>query len=115
MCGLKKYLFVYVAIFFIVSCSENNSHETALINAEENVKDIHEVETNLPGGQGEELIKTHCLTCHSLRYIQMQPAFPRKTWEKIVGKMIKSFGAPIPDSSAKEIVNYLVAVKGKTE
>ena len=43
----------------------------------------------------------------------MQPPFPRKTWEKIVDKMVKNFGAPIPDSSAKAIVDYLVATKGK--
>lgn len=62
--------------------------------------------------EGEELVKMHCMTCHSLKYIEMQPAFPRKTWEKITGKMIKNFGAPIPDSAAKKIVDYLVSVKG---
>ena len=62
--------------------------------------------------EGEELFRTHCITCHSLRYIDMQPAFPRKTWEKITDKMIKSFGAPITDSSAVKIVDYLMSVKG---
>src|SRR5689334_14341192 len=62
--------------------------------------------------EGEELFKANCITCHTLRYIEMQPDFPRKTWEKITDKMIKNFGAPIPDSSAKKIVDYLVEIKG---
>jgi uncharacterized protein (DUF697 family) len=43
----------------------------------------------------------------------MQPDFPHKTWETIVHKMKKNFGAPMSDSAAIKIVNYLVAVKGK--
>ena len=54
----------------------------------------------------------HCMTCHTLGYIDMQPVFPRKTWEKITEKMIKSYGAPIPDSAVAGIVDYLVSVKG---
>jgi len=65
--------------------------------------------------KGEELFRTHCITCHTLRYIDMQPKFHRKTWEKITDKMIKSFGAPISDSSAVLIVDYLMAVKGIKE
>ena len=65
--------------------------------------------------KGEELFRTHCITCHTLRYIDMQPDFPRKTWEKITDKMIKSFGAPIPDSAAVKIVDYLMFIKGSEE
>jgi hypothetical protein len=65
--------------------------------------------------EGEELFKMHCITCHSLRYIEMQPAFTRKTWEKITDKMIRNFGAPVPDSSAKKIVDFLVTLKGGNE
>ena len=78
-------------------------------------KDIYEVEVRLPSAPGETELRKHCITCHSYRYIEMQPAFPEKTWTKIVDKMVHTFGAPIPDSSVKNIVNYLVAIKGKTE
>ena len=43
----------------------------------------------------------------------MQPNFTRKTWQKEVDKMIKTFGAPITDSAAVKIVDYLAAIKGK--
>jgi hypothetical protein len=61
---------------------------------------------------GAKEFEAGCITCHSLRYIEMQPPFPRKSWEKIVDKMVKNFGAPISDSTAKVIVDYLVEVKG---
>jgi cytochrome c5 len=111
----KNILAIYLFVLFVASCTENKNAELPASNpiANSTVKDIHEVETYIDVAKGEETFKASCLTCHSLRYIQMQPAFPQATWEKIVNKMIKSFGAPIPDSSAKVIVNYLMAVKGK--
>jgi hypothetical protein len=64
---------------------------------------------------GDELLTRNCITCHSKKYIDMQPSFTRKTWEKIVSKMIKNFGAPVSDSSAKLIVDYLVQTKGVSD
>src|SRR5437868_14645333 len=115
MLNLKNIIIIFSCIVFVASCTENKNAEqlSAGTVAESTAKDIHEVEANIGTAPGEEIFKTSCLTCHSLRYIQMQPSFPRKTWEKIVGKMIKNFGAPIPDSSAAAIVDYLMEVKGK--
>jgi hypothetical protein len=77
------------------------------------VQDLNSVEVHMPEAPGSDYFRANCMTCHSLRYIEMQPSFPRKTWEKITGKMVKSFGAPIPDTTMKHIVDYLVEVKGK--
>lgn len=103
-------VFIGIAVSCFLSCIE--SKEKGL---EAEVKDISSVEVQLPDSIGAGLLKASCITCHSLRYIEMQPPFPRKTWEKIVDKMRKSFGAPLTDSSATVIVNYLVAIKGKKE
>jgi mono/diheme cytochrome c family protein len=112
---LRNILFTCFFILFIASCSENKNTEPTAANpiANSTSKDIHDVEAYIGHGEGEEVFKANCITCHSLRYIQMQPSFPRKTWEKIVDKMIKNFGAPIADSSAHQIVSYLATVKGK--
>lgn len=112
---MKNLLAITYLLFFLTACGINDQNETVDVNAEfaATVKDIHDVETHIGSAPGEEEFRTNCLTCHSLRYIHMQPAFPRKTWEKTVDKMIKNFGAPIPDSTAKIIVDYLMAVKGK--
>ena len=103
---LKKFVFIYLFIPFIVSCAGNQRTDPQS-DKPASYKEL------FSHGRGEEEFKTRCITCHSLRYIEMQPAFPRKTWEKIVDKMVKNFGAPIPDSSVKVIVDYLVSVKGK--
>jgi len=67
----------------------------------------------LPDSAGADLCRANCAVCHSLRYIQMQPDFPVKTWEKIVDKMRHTYGASISDSTAKIIVAYLGKIKGK--
>jgi hypothetical protein len=75
--------------------------------------DITDVVVALPYAKGAEQVERSCVPCHSLRYIEMQPHMTRKSWEKIVTKMIKNFGAPVRDSiAATEIVDYLVAIRG---
>jgi hypothetical protein len=61
--------------------------------------------------EGEGLAETQsfCAMCHSTRYITMQPPLPAATWEAEVNKMIKTYGAPIPEASAKKITSYLQA------
>jgi hypothetical protein len=39
----------------------------------------------------------------------MQPPLPGTTWEAEVSKMIKTYGAPIPEATAKKITAYLQA------
>jgi hypothetical protein len=56
-----------------------------------------------------------CLTCHSPKYVSMQPKFPRKVWEAEVKKMIKVFGAPIQEAQITPIVEYLTVIRGAEE
>lgn len=91
------------------ACREKSEFENE--NEAESIS-ITGYKTIMPHAAGYEAFESNCITCHSLRYIQMQPDFPQKKWETIVDKMVKSFGAPIPDSTAKRIVAYLTEVKG---
>lgn len=61
----------------------------------------------LEPGEGRELVEAYCNTCHSLRYITMQPPLPAATWEAEVNKMIKTFGMPIPEDATPQIIKYL--------
>jgi hypothetical protein len=61
----------------------------------------------LADGEGRELVQSFCGICHSTTYITMQPPLPNATWEVVVNKMIGTFGAPIPASSAQAILAYL--------
>jgi hypothetical protein len=47
--------------------------------------------------------------CHSVDYIITQPRGPQFKKEAEVTKMIKVYGAPIDDSDASKIVDYLAA------
>jgi len=100
---------ILLIIIGVVSCAKPGSEvvpKTAAVN-------IDDYQVNFPKGEGYDEFKSSCINCHSLRYIEMQPDFPVKTWETIVTKMRKNFGAPMSDSTAAKIINYLVAVKGK--
>ena len=68
-----------------------------------------------PGGPGQPMALSACVLCHTPRYITMQPPFPRKTWVAEVDKMRKTFGAPLTDEQAGQIVEYLVAIRGTGE
>jgi hypothetical protein len=57
----------------------------------------------------------HCLLCHSARYVTTQPRFSQTVWEKEVKKMVDVYGAPITPDEQKEIVEYLVTIKGPAE
>jgi len=61
----------------------------------------------LAEGDGKLEVQSFCATCHSTRYITMQPPLPGATWEAEVSKMVKSYGAPIPGATAKKITAYL--------
>jgi mono/diheme cytochrome c family protein len=67
----------------------------------------------MPEGPQKDLFTANCILCHTPRYVTMQPAFPRKTWQAEVEKMKKVYGAPIADDQMPHIVDYLVSIRGK--
>jgi mono/diheme cytochrome c family protein len=64
---------------------------------------------DLAPGDGLQEVQIYCNTCHSPRYISMQPPLPAATWEAEVNKMNKTFGAAIPDENTRKIILYLQA------
>jgi len=68
---------------------------------------------DLPDGPQKDTYTANCMLCHTPRYVSMQPAFPRKTWQAEVEKMKKVYGAPIADDQIPKIVDYLVSIRGK--
>jgi hypothetical protein len=61
----------------------------------------------LAPGPGREDVQSYCSTCHSTRYITMQPPLPPETWTAEVNKMVKVMGQPIPDEVQPVIIKYL--------
>lgn len=65
---------------------------------------------DLKTGAGADLVRSHCVACHSLDYITTQPkAVSPSFWDAEVTKMVGVFGAPIPQEDAARIVTYLNA------
>ena len=62
---------------------------------------------DLAAGDGKDDVENNCELCHSPRYITMQPVMSGQAWSDEVNKMIKTFGAPIPDDAAQKIIQYL--------
>jgi len=70
----------------------------------------------LKDGPGKAKVMDNCVLCHSADYIQMNsPFLDRKGWEAEVGKMTKSFGAPIKGEDVPQIVDYLIKYYGTAE
>lgn len=67
-----------------------------------------------PPGPGAEAINGNCLACHSAEMVLDQPRLPAAAWQAEVSKMRHVFAAPISDDDAKQIVAYLVHLKGAT-
>lgn len=63
----------------------------------------------LAPGDGVQEVRIYCNTCHTPRYVTMQPPFPAATWEAEVNKMKKTYGANIPDEETHKIIAYLQA------
>jgi mono/diheme cytochrome c family protein len=61
----------------------------------------------LAPGDGRQEVQIYCNTCHSPRYITMQPPLPAATWESEVNKMQKAYGAGIPEDTTHKIIAYL--------
>ena len=112
---MKLISFLIIALLF-ASCSESSdSPGNRNPIANDTPKDMSDIEVHFPNAPGANEFRKSCITCHSYRYIEMQPEFSEKTWSKIVDKMIHSFGAPIDSLTARSIVGYLVTIKGKKD
>jgi cytochrome c5 len=73
-----------------------------------------ESQLRLRDGPGRQLVEANCVMCHSLDYIPMNsPFLDRKGWEASVNKMIKVMGAPIAETDAQNILDYLAGRYGK--
>lgn len=61
----------------------------------------------LAAGDGKQEVEAYCDTCHSPRYITMQPSLPAGVWSDEVTKMRDMYGASVPEDDARKIISYL--------
>ncbi|MFZ0038696.1 MAG: hypothetical protein WAK91_14805 [Candidatus Acidiferrales bacterium] len=61
----------------------------------------------LAPGDGRQEVTSYCNTCHTPRFIITQPPLPGDVWAAEVNKMVKTYGASIPDDATQKIIQYL--------
>jgi mono/diheme cytochrome c family protein len=69
-------------------------------------------EPKMPVAPGRDEFMRACLSCHSARYVTMQPPFSRRQWEETVRKMSNAYGAPADEVQVGKIIDYLYAIDG---
>jgi sulfite dehydrogenase (cytochrome) subunit B len=67
---------------------------------------------DLADGPNRDKAAGFCAICHGVEYIPMQPKMSRAQWTATVTKMVKAFGAPIPQEDADKISEYLAGAYG---
>jgi cbb3-type cytochrome c oxidase subunit III len=71
-------------------------------------------EPMMPAAPGRATFMVACVSCHSPRYIVMQPPLSRHQWEGVVDKMVKIYNAPLDTNQVGQTVDYLVAITAPT-
>ena len=67
---------------------------------------------DLADGPNRDKAAGFCAICHGVEYIPMQPKMSKAQWAATVTKMVKAFGAPIPQEDADRISEYLAGAYG---
>lgn len=104
-----------VVVVLLCNCNGGTQDDAATAKADSAaaVTDVSDVQTVLPQAGHVALVEGYCTPCHSLRYIEMQPAMSYAAWEHLVDKMINTYHAPIRDTiKRRQIIDYLHAIKG---
>jgi len=105
------------SLCFLAACGTLFSDVRAAtpeVQATNNVRSITmpHFEPDLPIAPGCDEYLVVCVSCHSPRYVTMQPLFPQRQWEETVDKMVKVYGAQMDPAQRASIVQYLVATHG---
>jgi mono/diheme cytochrome c family protein len=101
-------LHVGLACFSAGASPAQGANATALVRS----ITLPHFEPELPTAPGRDQYLVVCVSCHSPRYVLMQPLFPQRQWEETVDKMAKVYGAQMDEAQRAAIVQYLVTTHG---
>jgi cytochrome c5 len=116
----RESMFVLLIALALVASAASEQPDMPSKAAKGSKKPVEEITLpnyplDMPPGPNLAAFQQHCLLCHSARYVTMQPRFSQTVWEKEVKKMVDAYGAPITRDEQKQIVEYLVTIKGPAE
>ena len=76
-------------------------------DSEYGIASIPTFDAELAEGAGRAETQIYCSTCHTPRYITMQPPLLAATWDAEIQKMVKTFGATVPEADVQKIADSL--------
>jgi cytochrome c5 len=110
---MKKLLLpmiIFMASLLLVA-GPNRTLQAEQQNTEKSIE-LPVIAFDLADGPDRGKVTRYCGICHGTEYIPMQPKLSKAQWTATVTKMVKAFGAPVPQEDADKIINYLVAAYG---
>jgi mono/diheme cytochrome c family protein len=69
-------------------------------------QDVPRLPSDLPEGEGRDLVRFHCAICHDLGIVRQQ-RLSERLWTEVLRDM-RGFGAVFTDEQRAKIVAYLV-------
>lgn len=75
--------------------------------------DLPDEEPSVPAGPHQQQFTAVCRLCHSPRLVLNQPLLTEKKWAEVVHKMVVVYGAQLTAEEERNVVAYLVAVRGR--
>ncbi len=109
---MKTTLALTIATLSLVLTTMFSGSVNAQQKAAATTIDLPVMTFDLADGPDRDRVTAYCGICHGVEYIPMQPRLSRAQWTGTVTKMIKAFGAPVPQEDADKIVNYLSTAYG---
>ena len=108
----KTFMLVIIAVLAVTLGT--GLSRTIQAQQKDSVKSIElpVIAVDLADGPNRDKAAGFCTICHGTEYIPMQPKLSKAQWTATVTKMIKAFGAPIPQEDADRITEYLAAAYG---
>jgi cbb3-type cytochrome c oxidase subunit III len=99
----------------LIACHRSSSSQAATAaghtDSPVHTISITQYQPDLHVAPGRDVFAVACLSCHSQRYIVMQPVMPAPKWEAVVRKMMTTYNAPIADDQIAPIAQYIVAAR----
>lgn len=110
---MNKTLALLIIVVFSIILGKGNFRDLQA-QQKDSVKSIElpAMAFDLADGPNRDKAAGFCAICHGTEYIPMQPKLSKAQWTATVTKMIKAFGAPVPQEEADRIIEYLSAAYG---
>jgi len=112
MSTMKTQMLCLAALAGAVAITEQAAVAKAAVAFKSVKIQLPDSDVQFPAGPHSDAMNNNCLSCHTAEMVLNQPPMARAKWQAEVDKMRASYKAPVSDTDAKAIVDYLTWLKG---